>query len=53
MISNLIIKKFIKNYDDVKNKEVRERYGYLGGIVGILINLLLLPLYFLHHHNFL
>ncbi|GAA0123227.1 MAG: cation transporter [Clostridium argentinense] len=41
MISNLIIKKFIKNYDDVKNKEVRERYGYLGGIVGILINLLL------------
>jgi cation diffusion facilitator family transporter len=41
MISKLIIRKFIKNYDDVKNKDVREKYGYLGGIIGILINLLL------------
>lgn len=41
MISKLIIKKFIKNYDDVKNKDVREKYGYIGGIIGILINLLL------------
>lgn len=41
MISKLIIRKFIKNYDDVKNKDVREKYGYLGGIIGIIINLLL------------
>ncbi len=41
MISKLIVRKFIKNYDDVKNKDVREKYGYLGGIIGILINLLL------------
>lgn len=41
MISKSIVRKFIKNYDDVKNKDVREKYGYLGGIIGILINLLL------------
>ncbi len=41
MISKLIVRKFIKNYEDVKNKNVREKYGYLGGIIGILINLLL------------
>lgn len=41
MISKLIVRKFIKNYDDVKNKDVREKYGYLGGIIGILMNLLL------------
>lgn len=41
MISNFLIKKFIANYSDVKNKKVREKYGYLGGIVGIVVNLLL------------
>lgn len=41
MISNFLIKKFIANYSDVKNKKVRENYGYLGGIVGIVVNLLL------------
>lgn len=41
MISNFLIKKFIANCSDVKNKKVREKYGYLGGIVGIVVNLLL------------
>lgn len=41
MISNLLIKKFIKNYLDTKNKKVRERYGYLGGMIGALVNLIL------------
>lgn len=41
MISNFLIKKFVKNYSDVKNKKVREKYGYLGGIIGILANLIL------------
>ncbi|MBC2578826.1 cation diffusion facilitator family transporter [Clostridium sp. DJ247] len=41
MISNFLIKKFIREYSDVKNKKVRDKYGYLGGIVGILVNVLL------------
>ncbi len=41
MISQALIKKFISNSEDIKNKKVRERYGYLGGIVGILINIIL------------
>ncbi|WP_291575462.1 cation diffusion facilitator family transporter [Clostridium sp. UBA4548] len=41
MISNFLIKKFIANYSDTKNKKVREKYGYLGGIIGIVVNLLL------------
>lgn len=46
MISNLLIKKFIKNYSDTKSKKVRERYGYLGGIVGGLVNLILFGIKF-------
>lgn len=41
MIFNFLIKKFIANYSDTKNKKVREKYGYLGGIIGIVVNLLL------------
>jgi len=41
LISQILIKKFIKNSEDIKNKKVRERYGYLGGGVGILVNLVL------------
>lgn len=41
MISQKLITKFIKNSEDIKNKKVRERYGYLGGVVGILVNLVL------------
>lgn len=32
---------FIKNKDDVKNPQVRQKYGMLCGIVGILLNILL------------
>ncbi|MDW8802118.1 cation diffusion facilitator family transporter [Clostridium sp. A1-XYC3] len=46
MVSDLLIKKFVKNYSDVKNKKVRERYGYLGGIIGILANILLFGIKF-------
>ncbi|MCT8975244.1 cation diffusion facilitator family transporter [Clostridium sp. CX1] len=46
MVSDLLIKKFVKNYSDVKNKKVRERYGYLGGIIGILVNILLFGIKF-------
>lgn len=37
----LLVKKFIKNYDDVKNQNVREKYGVLGGILGIICNIVL------------
>jgi cation diffusion facilitator family transporter len=41
MLSKLILKNFVKNYEDVTNEDVRQAYGYLGGIVGILINFIL------------
>lgn len=37
----LLIKHFIKDYQDVENKYVRERYGVLGGILGIICNFIL------------
>ena len=40
-MGNFLFKKFIKNYEDVKNPEVRDSYGKLAGSVGILSNLLL------------
>jgi cation diffusion facilitator family transporter len=33
-----IIKKTIPHYEDVKSKKVRERYGVLAGVMGILAN---------------
>ncbi|WP_291633700.1 cation diffusion facilitator family transporter [Clostridium sp.] len=41
MLSKFLISKFIKNYQDVTNKKVRDSYGYLGGVVGIIVNLIL------------
>ena len=41
MISNFLVKSFIKNSEDINNESVRNRYGYLAGIVGIVLNLLL------------
>lgn len=37
----LLIKTFIKNYEDVSDPQVRSGYGKLAGVVGILSNLLL------------
>jgi len=41
MLSNFLISKFVKNYHDTTNKQVRDAYGYLGGLVGIILNLIL------------
>lgn len=41
MISKFLVSKFIKNSEEVNNKKVRDAYGYLGGIVGIIVNLIL------------
>ena len=38
---NFLITHFIPNSDDISNPEVRERYGTLGGTLGIVCNLLL------------
>ncbi|MGL5087165.1 MAG: cation diffusion facilitator family transporter [Clostridium sp.] len=46
MISNFLVKCFVKNNEDVKNNKVRNSYGTLGGIVGIIINSLLFALKF-------
>lgn len=37
----LLVKMFIKNPEDVKNHKVREKYGVLGGVLGIICNLIL------------
>lgn len=41
VLSELLISKFIKDYKDVENPKVRDKYGYLGGTIGILTNVLL------------
>ena len=40
-MTSLLIRLFVKNSDQVKNHKVRESYGKLAGIVGILCNALL------------
>ncbi len=40
-MSNFLVKLFIKNYKDVNNPSVREKYGLLSGFVGILVNVIL------------
>ena len=36
-----LVKKLIKNHEDVKDSKVREKYGILGGVLGIICNLIL------------
>ncbi|MGN0574032.1 MAG: cation diffusion facilitator family transporter [Acutalibacteraceae bacterium] len=40
-MSNLLIKLFVKDYQDTENEAVRTRLGTLSGTVGILLNILL------------
>ena len=40
-MQKLLVKLFIKNYQDTSNEKVRARYGVLSGIVGIITNLIL------------
>ena len=41
MIVQFLVKRFVKNSANVKEEKVRTAYGFLGGIVGIIVNLLL------------
>lgn len=45
-MTKFLIRLFIKNYDDIKNQDVRHKYGILSGTVGILCNLILCVLKF-------
>lgn len=41
MTVKFIVSHFIKNHDNINDKSVREKYGFLSGVVGIIINLIL------------
>ncbi len=40
-MTKFLTKLFIKNYNDVKNPEVRTAYGVFGGVIGIVCNIVL------------
>ncbi|WP_326910479.1 cation diffusion facilitator family transporter [Sedimentibacter sp. MB31-C6] len=40
-MTDFIVKKFIKDYDNIKSSEVRTSYGKLGSLVGIIANFIL------------
>lgn len=40
-MADFLVKKFIRNYEDVKNSKVREAYGKLGSVIGIISNAIL------------
>lgn len=41
VLTNILIKLFVKDYQDISNYRVRERYGKFASITGIISNLLL------------
>ena len=41
MFSKLLVKTFIKDNENIENEDVRNKYGYLAGIVGITANFIL------------
>lgn len=47
MIANFLVQSFVKDNENVKSNKVRNAYGTLGGVVGIIINSLLFLLKFL------
>ena len=46
-MTNLLIRLFIKDYKNIKNENVRKKYGELGSFVGICSNVLLFIIKFL------
>ena len=41
MLADILIKSFIKDKDNIGDKNIRQKYGYLGGFVGIACNVAL------------
>ena len=37
----LLLKLFVKNYQETTNPQVRSKYGILSGVVGIVVNIIL------------
>lgn len=46
MISDFLVKSFVKDNENIKNNNVRNSYGTLAGIVGIIINVILFAVKF-------
>ncbi|MFA6940452.1 MAG: cation diffusion facilitator family transporter [Clostridiaceae bacterium] len=46
-MTDLLIKLFIKDYRNVKDEGVRDSYGYLAGIVGMIANIILFVIKFI------
>ena len=40
-MSNILVKLFVKDYNNIENAKVRERYGTLSSMVGIVCNIVL------------
>lgn len=40
-MSELLVRLFIKDYNNTKSETVRQKYGFLSGVVGIVVNLML------------
>ena len=43
-IFDVLIRRFIKDYSNVNSQQVRQSYGWLGGIVGFILNITILIL---------
>jgi cation diffusion facilitator family transporter len=41
MLSKFLVTNFVKNHENINDNKVRASYGYLGGIVGIVVNFIL------------
>lgn len=41
MFTKFLVKTFIKDYKNIKCREVRQKYGYLSGYIGIISNIIL------------
>lgn len=41
LLTEMLIRTFVKDKDNIRDKQVRQKYGYLGGFAGITCNVLL------------
>ncbi|KEI01691.1 cation diffusion facilitator family transporter [Clostridium botulinum] len=41
MLSKFLVYKFINDHENINNPKVRDTYGYLGGVVGVIVNIFL------------
>ncbi|HYF82198.1 MAG TPA: cation diffusion facilitator family transporter [Clostridia bacterium] len=41
MLTDMLIKTFVRDNENIRDKNVRQKYGYLGGFVGIVCNVML------------